>query len=259
MTNDVNRRDFLKSLGVGAACLSLPRTTSTVSQPPRQPNIIFILADDLGYGELGCYGQRKMKTPNIDRLAAEGMRFTQHYSGSCVCAPSRCCLLTGKHTGHACVRDNYEMGGWGPDEPEGQLPLAKDTVTLASILRQQGYATCAVGKWGLGGPNSTGHPNQQGFDHWYGYLCQRVAHNYYPTHLWRNQEKQVLEDNKYFAAHQRIETPPEDASSYDRYQGAQYAPDLMIEEALGFIRRSQRQPFFLHFATPGPTRGNTGA
>ncbi|UCD74996.1 MAG: arylsulfatase [Phycisphaerales bacterium] len=218
----------------------------------RRPNIIYILADDLGYAELGCYGQEKILTPNIDRLDAEGMRFTQHYSGSPVCAPSRCTLLTGRHTGHAYIRDNYEMGGWDRDAREGQLHLPEGTTTLGTLLQEAGYKTCAVGKWGLGGPDTTGHPNLQGFDHWYGYLCQRVAHNYYPTHLWRNEEKNILEGNEYFSAHQRLEEPPTDPSGWDRYKGDQYAPDLMAAEALNFIRENQDGPFFLYFATPVP-------
>ncbi len=182
---------FLALVGLmhnGALCQQAHASSNTDN-----PNIILILADDLGYGELGCYGQKKIKTPNLDRLAAGGMRFTQHYSGSPVCAPSRCTLLTGKHTGHAYIRANKEMGGWGPDEPEGQLPLPADTITIATLLKSKGYATGGFGKWGLGGPDSTGHPNKQGFDHWYGYLCQRVAHNYYPTHLLRNTDKHILE------------------------------------------------------------------
>ena len=152
------------------------------SAPDRPPNVIYILADDLGYGEVGAYGQELIKTPNLDQLAADGIRFRQHYSGSPVCAPSRGALLTGKHTGNAFVRDNFEVGGWGPDEPEGQLPLADSEVTIAEMLKPLGYSTSFVGKWGLGGPDTEGHPNNQGFDHFYGYLCQRVAHNYYPTH-----------------------------------------------------------------------------
>jgi arylsulfatase A len=244
------RRDLLKA--VGATALTFPRMASAGGSASRPPNVIFILADDLGYAELGCYGQEKIRTPNIDRLAAEGMRFTQHYSGSPVCAPSRCTLLTGKHTGHAYIRDNSEMGGWERDAQEGQLPLPEGTLTLARLLKRRGYATCAVGKWGLGGPNSTGHPNQQGFDHWYGYLCQRVAHNYYPTHLWRNGEKHVLEGNPWFSAHQRIEKASPDPKAYEEYKGAQYAPDLMIEEALAFVRENQERPFFLYYATPVP-------
>ena len=222
------------------------------SQPTR-PNIIYILADDLGYGELGSYGQTKIKTPNLDRMASEGMRFTQHYSGSPVCAPSRGTLLTGKHTGHAYIRDNYEMGGWGPAEPEGQLPLPPEEVTLGELLQEQGYTTAAIGKWGLGGPGSTGHPNNQGFDLFYGYLCQRVAHNYYPIHLWRNNVADSLEGNTYFSAHQQIEIPfANEQDYYDRYQGRTYAPDLMIEEALQFISDNTERPFFLLFETPVP-------
>ncbi len=237
--------------------LALTVSRSFAQQPPPsetevKPNIVFILADDLGYGELGCYGQTKIKTPNIDRLAREGMRFTQHYSGSPVCAPSRCTLLTGKHTGHAYVRDNKEMGGWGPDEPEGQLPLPADTITIATLLQANGYATGGFGKWGLGGPGSTGHPNNQGFDHWYGYLCQRIAHNYYPTHLWRNDEKHILRGNEYFAAHQRIAEAPADPDGYDRFRGEQFAPDLMIGDALQFVREHKNEPFFLYYATPVP-------
>jgi len=223
------------------------------STVPTKPNIIYILADDLGYGELGSYGQTKIKTPNLDRMAAEGIRFTQHYSGSPVCAPSRCTLLTGKHTGHAYIRDNYEVGGWGPDEPEGQLPLRPEEVTIGEMLKEAGYATAAIGKWGLGGPGSVGHPNNQGFDLFYGYLCQRVAHNYYPTHLWRNNEADSLKGNTYFSAHQQIEAPlATEQDYYDRFQGETFAPDLMIEEALSFIEDHADRPFFLVFETPVP-------
>ena len=246
------RRDFLKAVGLGAAGLTLTYGAQAAPQIGKQPNLIFILADDLGYGELGCYGQTKIKTPNLDRLASAGMRFTQFYSGSTVCAPSRCTLLTGKHTGHAYIRNNAEKGGWGPDATEGQEPLPASTMTLGRLLQQDGYATGAIGKWGLGGPATSGHPNLQGFDHWYGYLCQRVAHNYYPTHLWRNAEKYMLEENAYFSAHQRLKQPPANPTEYERYKGKQYAPDLMIDEALGFIRRQKDNPFFLYYATPVP-------
>ncbi len=222
---------------------------ATACGAERAPNVIVILADDLGYGEVGCYGQTKIITPNIDRIAAEGVRLTQAYSGSPVCAPSRCVLLTGLHTGHAFVRANKEMGGWGPDEPEGQLPLPAGTMTLARALQGEGYATCAIGKWGLGGPDSTGHPNRQGFDHWYGYLCQRVAHNYYPTHLWRNGDKDMLPGNAHFKAHQKVTEAPDDWSVY---RGATYAPDAMIDEAEGWVREHADKPFFLYYATPVP-------
>ena len=219
----------------------------------RSPNIIYILADDLGYNEVGAYGQSIIQTPTLDQLAADGMLFTQHYSGSPVCAPSRGSLLTGKHTGNAYIRDNFEMGGWGPDEPEGQLPLPDAEITIAELLKPLGYKTGFVGKWGLGGPDSEGHPVRQGFDLFYGYLCQRVAHNYYPTHLWHNEDPDSLEGNTYFAAHQRIDEPLESNEGYyERFTGAQYAPDLMLSSALEFIESNKNDPFFLVFATPVP-------
>jgi arylsulfatase A-like enzyme len=151
------------------------------------PNFVVILADDLGYGDVGPFGQRRIRTPRIDRIAAEGMRFTQFYSGSTVCAPSRGTLLTGRHTGHAYVRDNHELGGFLDEEERGQLALPPDHPTVARWLKARGYATAVVGKWGLGGPGSTGVPTKQGFDFFFGYLDQKQAHNYYPTHLWRNE------------------------------------------------------------------------
>ncbi|MDX1741778.1 MAG: arylsulfatase, partial [Rhodothermales bacterium] len=190
-------------------------------------------------------------TPNLDRLAREGMRFTQHYSGSPVCAPSRATLLTGLHTGHAQVRDNYELGGFLDEEERGQLALKPGTTTLGTLLQRHGYATAVVGKWGLGGPGSTGVPNEQGFDFFYGYLDQKQAHNYYPTHLWRNAEWDTLR-NEYFHPHQRIEEEPADPDGYDRYKGLDYAPDLMTAEALDFIRKNSDNPFFLYLAYPIP-------
>ena len=215
------------------------------------PNIIFILADDLGYGELGSYGQTKIRTPNLDRMAAQGMRFSQHYSGSPVCAPSRCVLLAGKHTGHAYIRDNDELSErgdvWRDPDLEGQRPLLPDTVTIGTLLQEAGYTTAAIGKWGLGGPGSTGTPNKQGFDLWFGYLCQRVAHNYYPTHLWKNDQKYVLNGNDYFYPHQKLPEgrDPLDPMSYSEYAGQVYSMDPMVEEALEFIQKKQNRPFFL--------------
>lgn len=210
------------------------------------------MADDLGYGELGCYGQEKIKTPNIDRLAAEGMKFTQHHSGSPVCAPSRCTLLTGKHTGHAYIRANDEMNErgdvWHDRNIEGQRPLLPNTETIGRMMQRAGYVTGAIGKWGLGGPDDSGHPNKQGFDFWYGYLCQRVAHNYYPMHLWRNAEKDMLEGNDYFYPHQKLpaDKNPDDPASYQVYSGKQYSQDLMAKEALNFIKQNKHNPFFLY-------------
>ncbi|MFQ6038633.1 MAG: sulfatase-like hydrolase/transferase [Candidatus Aminicenantales bacterium] len=254
----VDRRDFLKTIGMGSAALALSGIIPSCQKTPSRPNIIYILADDLGYGELGCYGQEKIRTPNLDGLAARGMRFTQHYSGSPVCAPSRCVLLTGKHTGNAYIRDNDEMPErgdvWHDPELEGQRPLPPGTITIASCLQQAGIATGAVGKWGLGGPGTTGEPNRQGFDFWFGYLCQRVAHNYYPTHLWKNGKKFPLEGNTYFFPHQRFPEgkDPYDRDSYREYAGKTYSVDVMVEEALGFIRENARRPFFLYLAFPIP-------
>jgi arylsulfatase A len=252
MSPEYNRRDFLKTVGLGAAALAVTRFEFCQGAAGPKPNIIFILADDLGYGELGCFGQEKIRTPNIDRIAAEGMKFSQHYSGSPVCAPSRCVLLTGKHTGHAYIRDNSEMRErgevWRNPLVEGQYPLPENTFTIGRLFQSAGYTTGAIGKWGLGGPGTSGEPNSQGFDHWYGYLCQRRAHNYYPIHLWRNRERHILAWNKYFYPHQRLpqDRDPYDKSSYAEYSGKQYSLDLMAEEALGFIRENRNKPFFLY-------------
>lgn len=198
---------------------------------PTSPNIILIVADDLGYGDLGSYGQKLIQTPQLDRMAAEGMRFTDFYAGSPVCAPSRCTLMTGLHPGHAYVRDNWEAGGWGEFDAEGQLPLREGTETLSLRLQQAGYATACIGKWGLGGPDSVGLPNVQGFDHFYGYLCQRQAHNFYPTHLWRDGEREELEGNV-----------------WKNLTGKHYAHDLMTDDALEWVEtqnENEEQPFFL--------------
>src|SRR5262245_45476130 len=186
------------------------------------PNIILILADDLGWGDLGSYGQTKIKTPHLDRLAAEGMRFTQFYSGSPVCAPSRCALMTGKHGGHAYIRNNRET------QPEGQWPIPASEVTIAELLKSRGYATGAFGKWGLGFVGTEGDPNKQGFDLFYGYNCQREAHNFYPDHLWRNSERVELEGNT------------------RGLTGKHYSHDLIEAEALRFIRDNKDRPFFAY-------------
>ena len=259
MKQNWNRRDFLKVASATSFGLTLLPTGSLFSRSHRRkPNIVYILADDLGYNELGAYGQKRIHTPNLDRLAAEGMKFTDHYSGSPVCAPSRCTLLTGKHTGHAIIRDNDEMAErgdvWHDPNLEGQRPLPPHTTTIGTLLQSAGYKTACIGKWGLGGPHSTGHPNRQGFDHFFGYLCQRQAHNYYPDHLWRNEKKVVLKGNPYFFPHQRFPRglDPNDPANYKRYRGKQYAPDLMLKEAFRFVRENKNRPFFLYFATTVP-------
>jgi arylsulfatase len=227
------------------------------------PNIIYILADDLGYGELGCYGQEKIETPHLDLLAENGMRFTQHYAGSAVCAPSRCILLTGKHGGHAFIRGNHEWGERGPvwdmtksvydPNLEGQYPMDPDEVTIAEYLQEAGYLTGMIGKWGLGGPLSESVPNTQGFDFFCGYNCQRQAHTYYPKFLWKNREKIWL-DNKLVVPGTKLPegADPLDPESYANYTLNEYAPDVMFKEAINFIESSGDQPFFLYYATTIP-------
>ena len=199
-----------------------PSGASAESAPPARPNILLIVGDDLGYGELGCYGQRKIDTPRLDALAREGLRFTDFYAGAPVCAPSRCALMTGLHGGHAFVRDNFELD-------EGQLPIPAGTVTLPRLLQTSGYATAMIGKWGLGGPRTSGEPLEQGFDEWFGFYCQRRAQTFYPEELWRDGKRVALDGNA-----------PDGAS------GTQYAEDLFMEEAERFLRRDHGKPFFLY-------------
>lgn len=227
------------------------------------PNIIFILADDLGYAELGAYGQELIETPNIDALASNGIRFTQFYSGAPVCAPARCTLLTGKHLGHAFIRGNHEWDERGDvwdfakasEDPslEGQYPLPDGTVTAGSLLQRAGYKTGLVGKWGLGGPLSESIPNKLGFDFFNGYNCQRQAHTYFPLHLWKNEEKVPL-NNELVVPGSKLDegADPMDPASYDKFWLTDFSPDFMIREALNFIRDNRENPFFLYFATPIP-------
>ena len=212
-----------------------------------RPNIVFILADDLGWGEVGCFGQQKIPTPNIDRLAKQGMRLTNHYSGAPVCAPSRCVLMTGRHLGHAEIRGNQQAKKTLPQFDEGQHPISAEVATLPLAFRQAGYATGAMGKWGLGPVGSTGDPNKKGFDLFFGYNCQAVAHSYYPKFLWRNAE-QVQINAKPISGHQK---PVENVRGED-YLGDKYAPYLMIEEATKFIDEHKAQPFFLYLACIEP-------
>lgn len=220
---------FMLTCGLLVGCATRRADTS----PGRPPNLIVVITDDLGFGEVGCYGQRTIRTPNIDALAASGMRFASAYSGSCVCAPSRCTLLTGLHTGHAAIRDNKEI------QPTGQEPLPPESVTIATLLRERGYATAAIGKWGLGPPGSTGDPARHGFDLFFGYLCQRHAHNHCPSHLYRNTDRVELAGNQ-------------DRPETGVVVGGTYAPDLFREEAEAFIAQNRERPFFLLFATPVP-------
>ncbi|MEZ4826375.1 MAG: arylsulfatase [Bacteroidia bacterium] len=200
------------------SCVADQEESASTNQ---KPNIIFILADDLGYGDLSCYGQQHLNTPNIDKLAAEGLRFTQHYAGTTVCAPSRSALMTGLHTGHTFIRGNKEV------QPEGQWPLPDSAYTLAEMLKAQGYITGAFGKWGLGYPGSEGDPNRQGFDEFLGYNCQRLAHNYYPRYLWHNQTQVHLPQNS------------------GKLTGM-YAPDYIHRKTLEFIEKNKDTSFFLY-------------
>src|SRR5947209_7344550 len=199
----------------------------------RKPNIIFILADDLGYGDLGSYGQKLIRTPHLDRMAQEGIRFDSFYAGCAVCAPSRASLMTGLHQGHAYVRGNTTQvpvpGQTGPSAT--RLPLRPQDVTIAEVLKAHGYTTGIIGKWGLGEPDTTGIPNRKGFDYFFGYLNQNHAHNYYPDYLWRNQE--------------RVSLPK-----------GTYAHDLFTGEAIEFIRREHSHPFFLYLAYTIPHANN---
>ena len=204
-----------------------------------KPNIIFILADDLGYGDLGCYGQKEIKTPNLDKMAEEGMRFTQHYAGNTVCAPSRCVLMTGLHTGHAKIRAN------------SNVPLSQDDVTVAELLKKAGYKTGVIGKWGLGDLDTPGHPNKKGFDYFYGYLSQLRAHNYYPDYLWRNTEKDSLDNKVVYVQEGRLK-----GRGFASTEQNVYSHDLFTKEALNFVEESADSPFFLYLAYTIPHANN---
>ncbi len=199
------------------AIILLLSVISVNAQKTKKPNIIFIFADDLGYGDIGCYGQQKIETPNIDKLAQKGMKFTQFYSGSTVCAPSRSSFLTGLHTGHTAIRGNVSY------PPEGQTPIPDSVITFANLLQQNGYATAAFGKWGLGYITTSGDPNKKGFDLFYGYNCQTLAHNYYPDHLWSN--------------HDRIDFAAKDSV---------YSADIIHQQAIQYIKNSGEKPFFIY-------------
>ncbi len=211
----LTRRDFFGAAGAAMAPAS------------RRPNVIFILADDLGYGDLGCYGQKRIRTPHIDRLAAEGLRFTQAYSGSTVCAPSRCVVMTGRHTGHSTVRGNKN--------PE--LPIQPDEPTLGTVLRSAGYRTALYGKWGLGGPQSDSLPNQKGFDDFFGFLNHWHAHLAYPEHIWDNRNEVLLFENWF-------------------NKRRKYVPDLFLERTLGFIEKHAQEPFFIYYSPTVPHANN---
>ena len=230
---------LILALTVHGLSQTLPaeKTEPARAPAPRRPNIIFILADDLGYGDLGCYGQEKIKTPNLDRLAAEGMRFTDFYAGSTVCAPSRCALMTGLHTGHCLIRGNAKVA------------LREADRTIAEILKNSGYHTGLAGKWGLGNENTSGVPQKKGFDEFVGYLDQTHAHNYYTDYLWRFDPRTGWDDKVIFPENQALDKK-------------MYMPDLFTKAALNFVQINKQtalnhhRPFFLYLATIIPHANN---
>ena len=234
----LNRRSFLNQAAATLAAVAGGghASRSCAALTGRSPNIIFILADDLGYGDVGCYGQKLIQTPCLDRMAAEGLRFTQAYAGSTVCAPSRCALMTGMHMGHARVRGNADRNG-------NIVPLLPEDFTVAEALREAGYRTGLIGKWGLGEPGSTGTPNRKGFDEFYGFLNQVHAHNHYPDYLWRNEQIEPVPGN-------HLSRPGVcDVCNT-------YAQDLFTREAHDFIRRHRQDRFFLYLAYTIPHTNN---
>ncbi|MCP3895125.1 MAG: arylsulfatase [Bacteroides sp.] len=228
-----------------------------------KPNIIYILADDLGRAELGSYGQQLIETPHLDALRNSGMLFTNHYSGTAVSAPSRCVLFTGLHTGHAYIRGNDEGAERGKvwdfaavcadSTLEGQRPVPANTVMIPKALKQGGYTTACIGKWGLGFPGSVSTPNKMGFDFFYGYNCQRQSHTYFPTFLYRNEAREYIQ-NELVVPGTKLDkgADPKDVKSYAKYTQQTYAPDLMYDELIKFVQRSKKEPFALFWTTPVP-------
>ena len=216
----MNRRDFLKLMGVSSAgfCMSQVVPAVEMTKKAGKPNIIFILADDLAQGDLGCFGQKKIKTPNLDRMAEEGLRFTQLYTGTSVCAPSRVSLMTGLNMGHSPVRANREIA-----PGEGQMPLPSDVPTVAEMLKSAGYATACTGKWGMGMFETTGSPLKKGFDHFFGYNCQRHAHSYFPAYLYSDDKRVELD-------------------------GKTYSQNLIADDTFRWVKAHKDGPFFLFVA-----------
>ena len=229
----MNSLSIILTTWLALALLTL--TSSIAADEKRSPNLVFILADDLGYGDLGCFGQQKIFTPHLDQMATEGMRLTNFYAGSTVCAPSRCVLMTGKHTGQARIRGN------------GGGPLLPEDLTVAEVLQQAGYRTALCGKWGLGEAETTGVPNKQGFDFFYGYLNQRHAHNYYPSFLWRNDQQEPLRN---------IAQTEDKVGGGWAAEAVDYSHDLIMSEALRWLDSSKDQPFFLYLALTIPHANN---
>ncbi|MBL4883926.1 MAG: arylsulfatase [Planctomycetaceae bacterium] len=237
-----------RCFSIGLLLLTSALVVSNAKVEAAKPNVVLIIADDLGYRELGSFGQKLIRTPHLDKLAQQGIRLTQHYSGNAVCAPSRCVLMTGKHPGHAVVRSNKST------PPEGQYPIPDSDVTIGELMQQQGYVTGAFGKWGMGGPDSTGRPLNQGFNRFFGYNCQGHAHSYYPSYLWSDEQQFQLNNNPPVPGHAGLEKGADssDPKSYNQFKGQDYAPDRINEQALEFIKKNKDQPFFLYYPTVIP-------
>ena len=250
---------------VGTIVLSCNDQSKSINDTAqvKKPNIIFILADYLGYAEVGAYGQKEIETPNIDALAKNGMLFTQHYSSAPVCAPARYMLMTGKHAGHAYIRSNSEWKERGDvwnyramakdSTLEGQGPMPTNTVTMAKRLQGVGYTTGIIGKWGLGAPHTQSIPNEMGFDFFYGYNCQRQAHTYYPLFLYKNRNRVHLANDTVAPNTKLVKgADPRDPKNYAPFTLSDYSPDLMFNELTDFVARNTDNPFFLYWATPIP-------
>ncbi|MBN1123977.1 MAG: arylsulfatase [Sedimentisphaerales bacterium] len=227
MNMRMDRREFLTLAGYTTAVTLTGCSLGNSIGNHSKPNIIFILSDDIAQGDLGCYGQKLIKTPNLDQMAAEGTRYLQAYCGTTVCAPSRTSLITGLHMGHSPIRANREI------QPEGQMPMPAETITVAQLLKQNGYATACMGKWGLGMFDTTGSPLKKGFDHFFGYNCQRHAHSYFPTYLYNDDKRFELPENK------------DNAKKI-------YAQNLIEEDVLNWVRQQKNRPFFLFYAVTLP-------
>lgn len=242
---------------------SVMATLSVMGANNKRPNVIFILMDDAGYGDFGCYGQKKTETPNIDALCQKGIKFTDMYCSAPLSSPSRCGLLTGRNSGHAQIRANddwyvstvlpthHEM--LNDSSLEGQRPMLAGTETLGSMMKSVGYHTAMIGKWGLGTPTSPSTPNKLGFDTFYGIICQRMAHNYYPPFLWDNDRREYL-DNTWVEPGTMLKAgvDPNDPRSYSDYIGSIYSPDKMYEHVISYVNDHHDEPFFLMWTTPLP-------
>ncbi|KGK00104.1 arylsulfatase [Thalassotalea sp. ND16A] len=261
-TESISENRLLRSFRLSSALalvMMASNANATQSQhihqyePKQKPNVIYILVDDLGYGDIEPFGQRKTKTPNLQKMANEGLMLTQHYAGNPVCAPSRAALITGKHSGHGQIRGNYELGGYSDATEFGQMPLTPGTATIGKVMQGAGYKTALIGKWGLGGPGSYGVPTKQGFDYFFGYLDQKQAHNHYPTHLWKNEEKFPL-NNTWVNPHAKFpkHADPLDESAYEQFKRPDFAQERLTNEALNYIEINKNERFFLYLSYAAP-------